>query len=154
MSIWRDCQLHTSINDRRDHFNFYITKFPFLSSNIPYSPVYGVFISLLKRYTWACSSYVFLFRGSDDFPVLVSYSNGYLMERLKAKQKYQGMLETQTSGNKTNSGEIGLNIRTLASPKVRQDQVIGGVSVLFLAYRTRCMFYENLAQLGKKSKDL
>ena len=53
------------------------------------------------------------------------------MERLKAKLKYQGMLETQTSGNKTNSGEIDLNIRTLASPKVGQDQVIGGVSVLF-----------------------
>ena len=33
-------------------------------------------------------------------------------------------------GNKTSSGEIGLNIRTLASPKVGQDQVSGGVSVL------------------------
>ena len=28
------------------------------------------------------------------------------------------------------SGDIGLNIRTLASPKVGQDQVSGGVSVL------------------------
>ena len=34
------------------------------------------------------------------------------------------------SGNKTSSGEIGLNIRTDASPKVRQDQVSEGVSVL------------------------
>ena len=33
------------------------------------------------------------------------------------------MFETQKSGNKTSSGEIGLNIRTLASPKVGQDQV-------------------------------
>ena len=40
------------------------------------------------------------------------------------------MFETQKSGNKTSSGEIGLNIRTLASPKVEQDQVSGGVSVL------------------------
>ena len=39
------------------------------------------------------------------------------------------MFETQKSGNKTRSGEIGLNIRTLASPKVGQDQVFGGVSV-------------------------
>ena len=39
------------------------------------------------------------------------------------------MFETQKSGNKTSSGEIGLNIRTLASPKVGQDQVSGGVSV-------------------------
>ena len=48
----------------------------------------------------------------------------------KQKQKYRGMFETQKSRNKTSSGEIGLNIRTLASPKVGQDQVSGGVSVL------------------------
>ena len=35
-------------------------------------------------------------------------------------------------------GEIGLNIRTFASPKVGQDQVYGGVSVFCLACRTRC----------------
>ena len=46
------------------------------------------------------------------------------------KQKYRGMFETQKSRNKTSSGDIGLNIRTLASPKVGQDQVSGGVSVL------------------------
>ena len=39
------------------------------------------------------------------------------------------MYETQKSRNKTSSGEIGLNIRTLASPKVGQDEVSGGVSV-------------------------
>ena len=48
----------------------------------------------------------------------------------KQKQKYRGMMETQKSRNKTSSGDIGLNIRTLASPKVGQDQVSGGVSVL------------------------
>ena len=47
----------------------------------------------------------------------------------KAKQKYRGVFETQKSGNKTSSEEIGLNIRTLASPKVGQDQVYEGVSV-------------------------
>ena len=41
------------------------------------------------------------------------------------------MFETQKSGNKTSSGEIGLNIRIFASPKVGQDQVSGGVSLLF-----------------------
>ena len=40
------------------------------------------------------------------------------------------MFETQKSRDKTSSGEIGLNIRTHASPKVGQDQVSGGVSVL------------------------
>ena len=42
------------------------------------------------------------------------------------------MLETQMSGNKTISGEIGLNIWTHASLKVGQDQVSGGVSVHIL----------------------
>ena len=48
----------------------------------------------------------------------------------KAKEKYRGMFETQKSGNKTSSGEIELDIRTHASPKVGQNQVSRGVSVL------------------------
>ena len=42
------------------------------------------------------------------------------------------MLKPQKSGKQTSTcmGEIGLNIRTRASPKVRQDQVSGGVNVL------------------------
>ena len=39
------------------------------------------------------------------------------------------MFEIQKSGDKTSSGEICLDIRTHASPKVGQDQVSGGVSV-------------------------
>ena len=58
----------------------------------------------------------------------------------KAKEKYRGMFEIQKSGDKTSSREIGLDIRTHASPKVGQDQVSGGVSVLCLACRTRCTF--------------
>ena len=38
-----------------------------------------------------------------------------------AKQKYRGMFEIKKSGNKTRSGEIGLDIRTHASPKVGHD---------------------------------
>ena len=41
------------------------------------------------------------------------------------------MFETQKSGNTTSSGEIGLNIRTHPSTKVGQDQLSGGVSVLY-----------------------
>ena len=51
-------------------------------------------------------------------------------EKLEAKEKYRGVFEIQKSGDKTSSGEIGLDIRTHASPKVGQDQVSGGVSVL------------------------
>ena len=57
------------------------------------------------------------------------------------------MFETQKSGNMTR--EIGLNIRTLASPKVGQDQVSGGVSVLCWYAAPDAMFYGNLLQLGK-----
>ena len=57
-------------------------------------------------------------------------------ESSRQKQKYRGMFETQKSGDKTSSGEIGLNIRTLVSPKVGQDQLSGGVSVLCSKYST------------------
>ena len=55
LSIGRDRQLHTSIYDKRDDLNFHITNYPFLSSNIPSSLAYGVFISQLLRYARACS---------------------------------------------------------------------------------------------------
>ena len=45
LSIRRDDQLHTSLYNKRDNFNFHITNFRFLSTNIPSSPAYGVFIS-------------------------------------------------------------------------------------------------------------
>ena len=63
--------------------------------------------------------------------------DGHVKEPFKQKQKYQGMFETQKSGEKASSGEIGLNIRTLASPKVGQDQASGGKRPL-LACRTHC----------------
>ena len=39
LSIWMDGQLHTPVYDKRDDFNFHITNFLFLSSNISYTPV-------------------------------------------------------------------------------------------------------------------
>ena len=42
LSIGRDDQLHTTIYDKQDGFNFNITIFPFLTSNISSSPTYGV----------------------------------------------------------------------------------------------------------------
>ena len=58
------------------------------------------------------------------------YSGNTRSFHKEAKEKYRGMFEIQKSGDKTSSGEIGLDIRTHASPKVGQDQVSGGVSVL------------------------
>ena len=48
----------TSLYDKRDDFNFHITNFPFLSSNIQSSPAFCVYISQLIRYARACCSYV------------------------------------------------------------------------------------------------
>ena len=44
----------------------------------------------------------------------------------------------------TSSGKNGLNIRTNASPKMGQDQVSGGVSVLCWLAAPVAMFYGNL----------
>ena len=44
-SIGRNGKLRTSLYDKRDDFNTHITNFPFLSSNIPSSPAYGIFMS-------------------------------------------------------------------------------------------------------------
>ena len=57
LSIGRDCQPRNSLYDKRGDFSFHITNFPFLRSNIPSSPAYGVYISQLIRYARDCSSY-------------------------------------------------------------------------------------------------
>ena len=57
LSIGINCKLHNTIYDKRDDFNFHITNFPLLSSNIPSSPAYGVFIAQHIRYAQVCSSY-------------------------------------------------------------------------------------------------
>ena len=48
--------LRTKLYDKRDYFNFPIVNFPFICSNIPAAPAYGVYISQLLvvpiRITW------------------------------------------------------------------------------------------------------
>ena len=90
LSIGRDGQLHTSLYDKRDDFNFHITNFPFLSSNIPSSPAYGVFISQLIRYARASSSYeCFILRAVRLSNKLLG--QGYVMERLRSSlRKFYG----------------------------------------------------------------
>ena len=48
-------KLNLKLYDKRDDFNFPIVNFPFLSSNILASPVYGVCVSQLIRYARASS---------------------------------------------------------------------------------------------------
>ena len=48
-------KLSTRLYDKRDDFDFHIVNFPYLSSNIPSGPSYGVYISQLIRYARCCS---------------------------------------------------------------------------------------------------
>ena len=89
LSIGRGGQLHTSIYDKQDDFNFHITNFPFRSSNIPSSPAYDVFISQLIRYVLACSSYeCFILRARHLSNKLLK--RGYIVERLKSSFRFYG----------------------------------------------------------------
>ena len=47
----------TKLYDKRDTFGFHIVNFPFMSSNIPSAPAYGVYASQLIRYACCCSNY-------------------------------------------------------------------------------------------------
>ena len=47
----------TAVYDKRNYFNFKIVNFPFLCSNIPSRPAYGVYISQLVRINRICSDY-------------------------------------------------------------------------------------------------
>ena len=49
--------LKTNIYDKRDDFIFPMVNFPFITRNIPTSPVYGVYILQLVRYSRACARY-------------------------------------------------------------------------------------------------
>ena len=101
LSIGRDGQLHTSLYDKRDDFNFHITfhitNFPFLSSNIQSSLAYGVFISQIIRFPRACSSYeCFILRAVRLSNKLLG--QGYVKERLRSSVtkfygRYRGLIK-------------------------------------------------------------
>ena len=47
----------TKLYDKRDAFGFHTVNFPFMSSNIPSAPAYGVYASQLVHYARCCSNY-------------------------------------------------------------------------------------------------
>ena len=71
----------TKLDDKREAFSFHIVDSPFMSSNIPSAPAYGVYASQLIRYARCCSHY-------SDFSLrhraLVAklLSQGYKVNRL------------------------------------------------------------------------
>ena len=57
LEIDSEGRLRTKHYDKRDDFNFPIVNFPFICSNIPAAPAYGVYISHMLRNSRACGSY-------------------------------------------------------------------------------------------------
>ena len=77
----RSNNITTKLDDKRDAFGFHIVNFPFMSSNIPSAPAYGVYASQLFRYARCCSSYSdFLIRQRALVKRLLS--QGYKVNRL------------------------------------------------------------------------
>ena len=74
--------IETRLYDKRDDFNFDIVNFPFLDSNIPLGPAYGVYISQLIRYCRACCNYGD-FKMRHGILVTRLLSQGYQKHKLK-----------------------------------------------------------------------
>jgi hypothetical protein len=102
LEIDSEGRLRTKLYDKRDDFNFLIVNFPFICSNIPAAPAYGVYISQLIRYSRACGSYQdFLDRGllltrkllNQGF-LLVNITNSFSLSFLPLKNaKYIQVVE-------------------------------------------------------------
>ena len=56
LEIDSEGRLRTKLYDKRDAFNFPIVNFPYICSNNPAAPAYGVYISQLMQYSRACGS--------------------------------------------------------------------------------------------------
>jgi len=75
-------RLKIKLYDKRVDFSFRIVNIPFISSNIPVSPTYGVYIAQLIRYSSDCAKYSdFL----DRTRLLTQrlFKQGYVATRLK-----------------------------------------------------------------------
>ena len=74
--------LKTKIYDKRDEFTFDIINYPYIDSNIPSSPAYGVYISRLVAFARACSNLQdFVFR--HDLLARKLVSQGYNIKILR-----------------------------------------------------------------------
>ena len=92
-SPYLDCYLYIDnekltarLYDKQDDSNFPIVNFPFLSSNVPSAPAYGVYVSQLIRYARTCSNYQhFMERGKVLTTKLLSqeYQKTKLVATLK-----------------------------------------------------------------------
>ena len=86
----KSSNITSKLYDKCDAFGFHIVNFPFMPSNIPSAPAYGVYASQLIHYAHCCSNY-------SDFLLchraLVTrlLSQGYKINRLSNTfQKFYG----------------------------------------------------------------
>ena len=85
-----------SVYDKREDFNFKIVNFPYLDSNIPRNPAYGVYISQLVRYARICSR-------KDDF----IYRHRRLSLKLQQQgYKYQQLMKSFHKFYRSHSDEL------------------------------------------------
>ena len=85
-----------SVYDKREDFNFKIVNFPYLDSNIPRNPAYGVYISQLVRYARICSR-------KDDF----IYRHRRLSLKLQQQgYKYQQLIKSFHKFYRSHSDEL------------------------------------------------
>jgi hypothetical protein len=83
LEIDSEGRFRTKIYDKRDYVHFPVVNFPFICSNIPAAPAYGVYISKLIRHHRACGSYQdFLDRGLLLTRKLLN--RGFLLVKLKS----------------------------------------------------------------------
>ena len=52
-----DGELKSRVYDKRDDFNFEIVNYPYISSNIPINPAYGVYVSRLIAFARICTDF-------------------------------------------------------------------------------------------------
>ena len=108
-SSYLDCYLYIDygkltnrLYDKRDDFNFLIINFPFLSSNIPSAPAYGVYVSQLIRYARTCSNYQD-FMEREKVLTTKLLSQGYQKKKKKKKKNWSQHLRSSIGDIMTSS---------------------------------------------------
>ena len=96
----------TKLYHKHDAFGFHIVNFPFMSSNIPSAPAYGVYASQLIHYACCCSNYSdFLSRHRALVTRLLS--QGYKVNRLSNTfKKFYGRHTDLVGQYKKNVGQM------------------------------------------------
>ena len=80
--------IHTSVYDKRDEFEFPIVNFPWLSGDVPRPPSYGIYILQLVRFARCCTN-VFNFHSKNVQITSKQLTQGYrYLKRRKTLGKF------------------------------------------------------------------